>query len=71
MWLFLKTNNPIYKFYNPKYKTRGQFKYFKNIIKMIFLGKGKWKSLSRVQLFEIPWIIVHGILQVRILEWVA
>ena len=35
------------------------------------------KSLSRVQLFEIPWIVappgssVHGILQARILEWVS
>ena len=29
----------------------------------------KWKALSRVQLFVNPWI-VHGILQVRILEWV-
>ena len=30
----------------------------------------KWKLLSHVQLFAIPWI-VHGILQPRILEWVA
>ena len=34
-----------------------------------------WKrqSLSRVQLFVIPWIVafVHGALQARILEWVA
>ena len=37
-----------------------------------------WKSLSRVQLFVTPWTIahqaplsVHGILQARILEWVA
>ena len=30
----------------------------------------KWKSLSRVQLFETPWT-VHGFLQVRTLEWVA
>ena len=31
----------------------------------------KWKSLSRVQLFATLWIIVHGILQSRILEWVV
>ena len=30
----------------------------------------KWKSLSCVQLFATPWTI-HGILQSRILEWVA
>ena len=30
----------------------------------------EWKSLSHVQLFETPWT-VHGILQARILEWVA
>ena len=34
------------------------------------LWKWKWKLLSRVWLFAIP-CIVHGILQVRILEWVA
>ena len=33
--------------------------------------KWKWKSLSRVWLFETPWTVVHGILQARILEWVA
>ena len=38
---------------------------------------GKWKSLSLVWLFVTPWIITHqpplslGILQARILEWVA
>ena len=34
----------------------------------------KWKSLSRVQLFVTPWTVArqaHGILQERILEWVA
>ena len=32
----------------------------------------KWKLLSRVWLFATPWTcIVHGILQARILEWVA
>ena len=30
----------------------------------------KWKSFSRVWLFVTPWT-VHGILQARILEWVA
>ena len=30
----------------------------------------QWKVLSHVQLFATPWII-HGILQARILEWVA
>ena len=32
--------------------------------------KWKWKSLSHVRLFATPWT-VHGILQARILEWVA
>ena len=32
--------------------------------------KWKWKSLSHVQFFVIPWT-VPGILQARILEWVA
>ena len=31
----------------------------------------KWKLFSHVQLFAIPWTIIHGILQARILEWVA
>ena len=32
----------------------------------------QWTSLSRVQLFATPWTIrVHGILQARILEWLA
>ena len=31
----------------------------------------KWKSLSRVELFETPWTVVHGILQARMLEWIA
>ena len=32
----------------------------------------KWKWLSRVRFFVIPWVhTVHGILQVRVLEWVA
>ena len=33
--------------------------------------KWKWKSLSRVWLFGTPWTTVRGILQARILEWVA
>ena len=33
--------------------------------------KWKWNSLSCVRLFATPWTIVHGILQARILEWVA
>ena len=33
-------------------------------------SKLKWKSLSCVRLFATPWTI-HGILQARILEWVA
>ena len=33
--------------------------------------KVKYKSLSRVQLFATSWTVVHGILQARILEWVA
>ena len=38
----------------------------------------KWKSLNHVWLFATPWTVcslpgasVHGILQARILEWVA
>ena len=31
----------------------------------------KWKSLSRIRLFVTLWTVVHGILQARILEWVA
>ena len=31
----------------------------------------KWKLLSCVRLFVTPWTIVHGILQTRILVWVA
>ena len=33
--------------------------------------KWKWKWLSSVWLFATPWTVVHGILQARILEWVA
>ena len=40
-------------------------------VSCIYHWKWKWKSLSHVQLFVIPWTIVHGILQARILEWVA
>ena len=31
----------------------------------------KWKPLSHVWLFATPWVTVHGILQARVLEWVA
>ena len=31
----------------------------------------KWKLLSCVRLSATPWTVVHGILQARILEWVA
>ena len=31
----------------------------------------KVKVVSCVQLFETPWTVVHGILQARILDWVA
>ena len=34
------------------------------------VGKQKWKLLSRLRLFATPWTI-YGILQARILEWVA
>ena len=34
-------------------------------------NKWKWSFLSHVQLFETLWSRVHGILQARILEWVA
>ena len=37
---------------------------------LIWFSWWKWKSLSCVRLFETPWT-VHGILQARILEWVA
>ena len=30
-----------------------------------------WKLVSHVWLFVTPWTVVHGILQARILEWVA
>ena len=38
-------------------------------LKILWVG-WKWKSLSCVWLFVTPWT-VHGILQARILEWVA
>ena len=31
----------------------------------------KWKSLSHVRLFAIPWTVIHGILQARVLESVV
>ena len=36
-----------------------------------FERKWKWKSISHVRLFVTPGYTVHGILQARILEWVA
>ena len=33
--------------------------------------KVEMKSLSHVRRFVTPWTVVHGILQVRILEWVT
>ena len=39
---------------------------------MILLALGESESaLSHARLFVTPWTIVHGILQARILEWVA
>ena len=39
---------------------------------LLLVRKWKWKSLSHVWLFETPMgYTVHGILQVRILEWVT
>ena len=37
----------------------------------IIMTTGKWKLLSCVRLFVTPWATVYGILQARILEWVA
>ena len=47
-----------------------------NSIKLRFslislLWKWKWKPLSCVRFHETSWFTVHGILQVRILEWAA
>ena len=39
-------------------------------IYILYIWKWKWKLLSHVQLLLTPWTI-HGILQARILEWVA
>ena len=44
--------------------------YFEDSMRWKWKMKWKWNSLSCVQLFAIPWT-VHGILQARILEWVA
>ena len=35
------------------------------------LSGNPWRLLSHVQLFATPWTTVHGILQARILEWLA
>ena len=44
-----------------------------NWIHIIQLQKWKWMLLSLVRLFATPWTLykVHGILQARILEWIA
>ena len=48
-----------------------QYHFYKNTNYSLFFLK-KWKSLSCVWLFVTPMdYTVHGILQVRILEWVA
>ena len=39
--------------------------------RILLVTMWKWKSLSRVQLYDPMDCIVHGILQARILEWVA
>ena len=41
------------------------------VFKYYLCEKWKWKSLSYVRLFATPWTVAHGILQGRILEWVA
>ena len=47
-------------------------RYFsKTRIKKILKFVWKWKLLSHVQLIATPWAVVYGILQTRILEWVA
>ena len=40
-------------------------------VALVVKKKWKRKSLSRVPLFATLWSVVHGILQARILEWVA
>ena len=44
--------------------------YFRECVKVQNVCLWKWKSLGRVLFFATPWT-VHGILQARILEWVA
>ena len=38
---------------------------------LVWCIKVKWNSLSCVQLFVTPWTTVRGILQAKMLEWVA
>ena len=45
--------------------------YWGAVISLCWGTQWKWKSFSHVHLFVSPWITVHGILQTRILEWVA
>ena len=49
-------------------------KRYRLTLNVLYLHDGglvKWKLLSHVQLFVTSWTVVHGILQPRILEWVA
>ena len=47
------------------------YKTFSLRIIILIIKKWKWKSFSHVRLFAIPDYTAHGILQARILEWVA
>ena len=40
------------------------------MLKHIYVCEVKWKSLTRVRLWD-PMDLAHGILQARILEWAA
>ena len=37
----------------------------------MYMWVWKWNLLDRVQHFVIPWTVAHGILQIRMLEWVT
>ena len=57
---------------------RQRMRWLDGITDSMVMNERKVKSLSRVQLFATPWTVcsppdssVHGILQARILEWVA
>ena len=51
-----------------KKKSSG-YQFHKNMC--AYRWKWKYKSLSHVQFFATLWTIVHGIVQARILKWVA